>query len=153
MHLNRQHISLFPDKRSQVKLRRRKAVLCIPHKLSVQPYIYRLLYPFKTDPHALSDKSLVQIKHLPVRTDRIVCTFTEHPGTVSGIFHAIRCPAVFLPFPRIHRIDITDLIIACQLDVPRHHDRIKAAIIISFLIKVLRTALYISAVTECPLAV
>ena len=120
IHLHRQHIPFFPDKRGQVELRRRKGILRIPYKLSVQPHIHSLFHTLKADAYPSAQKPCLQVKYLPIGSHRIICRLTERPRFRPVLSQRISRAAVHLPLPRVHGVDIMNLIISRHLDMTGH---------------------------------
>ena len=88
-----------------------------------------------------------------IRAHRIIACFRKHSFLCSPAVQAIRTSVVLFTFPWIHGIDIANLIISCQFDMPRHHDFIKTGSIKPLFIKVARSARYIFAKCKVPLTI
>ena len=95
--LHAQPVACLPDIRGQVKLRWRKTVLGIPHKLSVEPHIVRLLHALEADAHALAPQSRAQVKLPHIAAHRIVIPVD------------LRRTQLRVAVPRVKRVDILDL--------------------------------------------
>ena len=153
VHLYRQYIALFPDEWRQIKLGRSKAILCISYELTVQPQIHCLFHSFKADTDSLRAQLRIQIKAFDIGTYRIILSFAEHSGSVSGALHAVGASAVFFSLPWVHGIDVADLIISSQFNMARHHDLIKVFRIKILFIEVFRSALNILTENKFPLSI
>ena len=141
INLNSQTVSFLPNPWSHIKLRRRKAVLCISNKGSIQPYIHGCLYPLERKNYPLSWKRLLQIKFPDIASHRIVIPvyfgWTQFRMSV----------------PWIHRINILTFIISLKLNMPRHLNLIKASIVKVFLIKFCPSKGWIFCIGKLPYSV
>ena len=128
-------------------------ILCISYELTVQPQIHCLFHAFKADTDSLGTQLRIQIKAFDIGTYRIILSFAEHSGSVSGALHAVGASAVFFSLPWVHGIDVADLIISSQFNMARHHDLIKVFRIKILFIEVFRSALNILTENKFPLSI
>ena len=115
--LRAQAIPLLPKERGQFKLRRRKAVLGVAHKLPVEPDVQCLLRPLEADADPLAPEGWVQVEFPDVAAH----------GAVLPV--DLRGPELRVAVPGVEGVDVLNVPIALELHVSRHLDGAEGGIV------------------------
>ena len=141
VHLSAQAVAGFLYIRSQIKLRRRKAVLGIADKMAVAPDIQCLLGTLKAHADALPAQPLIQVKLPHIAADRGVVPVDLRRAQITAAV------------PRVEGVGVLDLPVALQLDMPGHTDSAKGRKIGVRTVEIRRAGGGAGAVGKAPAAV
>ncbi len=117
VHLDAKPVARFLQVWGQVKVGRGKAILRIADKMPVKPDEKHLLHPLEADTDRFPAQPGFQVEGAGIAADRRVVPVDFGRAQFS------------VAVPRIERVDILDLPVPLQLDMPRHLYRAECGII------------------------
>ena len=140
-HYRKLVLSLSVNKRSEVKIRRRKAVLGIPHVASVKPYGDAAFDSLERYAYGTLFKSGRQREILHIACDRI------------EIFRYLSGLDFFKTIPRILGVRILGMTVSFSLDMGGHPDLFPLPAVVIQPVKVLHTGLIVDRMVKPPYTV